>query len=75
MYKGLEPALKEEVREKISLFQNEKNHSILKVHKLHGGFKNYYSFSVNYKIRVVFKYENKNAVNLLYIGGHDELYR
>ena len=75
MYKGLEPALKVEVKEKISLLQNKDNHSLLKVHKLNGNFKKHYSFSVNYKIRIIFEYENINTVNLLYIGDHDDLYR
>lgn len=75
MYKGLEPTLKEEVKEKIYLFQDSKNHTSLKVHKLHGDLKNCYSFTVNYKIRIVFEYENKNTVNLLYIGNHDDSYR
>jgi len=74
IYKGLEPALKEEVKEKILFFQDAKNHEILKVHKLHGRFKTCYSFSVNYKIRIIFKYENKTAVNLLYVGNHDGVY-
>ncbi len=75
MYKGLHAGLKEEVKEKIKLFADKKNHTILKVHKLKGNLKNTYSFSVNYQIRIVFEYENKKTANLLYIGGHDELYR
>jgi proteic killer suppression protein len=75
MYKGLEPALKEEVREKISLFMNENNHSSLKVHKLKGDLRGCYSFSVNYKFRIIFEYENKKVVNFLSIGSHDGLYR
>jgi plasmid maintenance system killer protein len=75
MYKGLHVGLKTEVREKIDLFRYKKNHILLKVHKLKGSLKNTYSFSVNYQIRVVFEYEDKNTVNLLYIGDHDDLYR
>lgn len=75
MYKGLDSRLKDEIKDKINLFKNSKNHDILKVHKLNGNLKKSYSFSVNYQIRIVFEYENKNTVNLLYVGGHDELYR
>ncbi len=74
MYKGLEPALKEEIKEKISLFQYEKNHPVMKVHKLHGRFRNCYAFTVNFKMRIVFEYENKKTINLLYVGNHDETY-
>lgn len=75
MYKGLPPLLKEEVKDKIQLFQNKENHEKLKVHKLKGGLKNTYAFSINYQIRIVFEYGNKNIVNLLYVGDHDGLYR
>lgn len=74
MYKDLEPALTDEVKDRILSFQNEKNHEKLRVHKLHGEFKKCFAFSVNYKIRIIFEYEDKKTVNLLYIGGHDELY-
>ena len=70
MYKKLEPALKEEVKEKIKLFIDKKNYKRLAVHKLHG-ISNTYSFSVNYKIRIVFEYENPSCANLLYVGDHD----
>lgn len=74
MYKKLDTNLKEEVKEKISLFKNTINHEKLKVHKLKGALENTYSFSVNYKIRVVFEYESKNVANLLFVGDHDEVY-
>ncbi len=74
MYKRLEPALKEEVKSKILLFQYKKNHLALKVHKLKGILENTHSFSVNYKIRIVFEYQTKTAVNLLYVGSHGIVY-
>lgn len=74
MYKRLDPSLKEEVKSKISLFQSGGEHASLKVHKLKGALENTYAFSVNYKIRIVFEYENKTTVNLLYVGAHDEVY-
>ena len=74
MYKELPSSLKDEVKDKISLFRNKENHQKLKVHKLHGDMKSFFAFSVNYKIRIVFEYENKKTVNLLYVGGHNEVY-
>lgn len=77
-YKGLEPALKDEVKEKIEQFRHVKNHTALKVHKLHGRLKHVYSFTVNYKIRIVFEYANegrdKKKAFLLYVGAHDGAY-
>jgi mRNA-degrading endonuclease YafQ of YafQ-DinJ toxin-antitoxin module len=70
-YNKLEPSLQIEVQEKIKLFQDERNHKSLKVHKLHGRFSDSYSFSVNYKDRVVFEYLSKNEVALLCVGDHD----
>ncbi len=70
-FKILEEDLQEEVIEKIELFKNLKKHEQLKVHKLKGRLKDRYSFSVNYKIRIVFQYLSKGKVVLLAIGSHD----
>ena len=67
----LEVALQDEVMEKIELFKDEKNHKYLKVHKLHGVLSGRYSFSVNYKTRIVFSYLSKNEAVLLAVGDHD----
>ncbi len=71
--KHLEKDLFSEVLEKIELFKNEKNHPFLKVHKLHGRLSGFYSFSVDYKNRVVFEYapKNKKEVWLHFVGDHD----
>ena len=73
MYKKLADELKEEVKEKVSLFTDESNHTKLKVHKLKGRLEGRYSFSVNYKIRIVFIYTSKKPkeATLLAIGDHD----
>ena len=67
----LENDLADEVVEKIELFKNRKNHKLLKVHKLHGPLSGKWSFSVNYKARIVFEYDSKDEVALLKIGDHD----
>jgi len=76
-YKKLPVALKVEVKHKIKEFRNPENHISLKVHILTGRLKNTYSFSVNYKIRIIFEYadkgKNKNIAYLLYVGSHDEV--
>ncbi|MFA6515171.1 MAG: hypothetical protein WCT42_02820 [Candidatus Paceibacterota bacterium] len=70
-YNKLDKGLQEEVLEKIELLKDKNNHTLLKVHKLHGRFKENYSFYVNYKIRIVFVWENSEEVILLAIGDHD----
>lgn len=73
MYKKLPIDLREEVREKISLFKDQKNHHSLKVHKLGGRLKGRFSFYVNYKFRIVFTYTSRKPkeATLMAIGDHD----
>lgn len=70
--KKLPHKLQEEAIEKIDLFRDPLSHKNLKVHKLKGMLRGRYSFSVNYKTRIVFRYveKPKNAV-LLAIGDHN----
>ena len=56
--KKLEKDLQEEVYSKINLFEENENHEILKLHKLKGILSDKYSFSINYKYRVIL-YKNK----------------
>jgi len=66
-----EPDFQSFVLERIAEFEDVANHKRLKVHKLHGQFVKFYSFSVNYKTRIVFEYVSKTEVALLAIGDHD----
>ena len=59
------------LKEKIRLLHHRERHRSLKVHKLHGRFSNYYSFSLNYKMRVVFTFQYDNEIILYYVGDHD----
>lgn len=71
LYNKLECSLQDEIKEKIVLFKDLENHRSLKVHKLHGRFRDCYSFSVNYKFRIVFEYLNKTTASLMTVGDHD----
>jgi mRNA-degrading endonuclease YafQ of YafQ-DinJ toxin-antitoxin module len=68
--KQLPQALQEEVIEKVELFKKRNNYRQLKVHKLKGRLAGRYSFSVNYKIRIVFNYKTKEVAALLAVGSH-----
>jgi len=71
-FKKSNKRLFEEIIEKVELFKNTDNHKALKVHKLHGRMRMWYGFSVNYKIRVVFKYgKKKTEASLLDVDDHD----
>ena len=73
MLKQLPERLRDEAIEKIELFHNPEHHARLKGHKLRGRLLGRYSFSVNYKTRIVFRYlktEPREAL-LTAIGDHD----
>ncbi|MEK7546135.1 MAG: type II toxin-antitoxin system mRNA interferase toxin, RelE/StbE family [Patescibacteria group bacterium] len=72
MFKALPEALQDEVIEKIEVFKDSANHKALKVHKLSGRLKDRYSFSVNYKTRIVFTHLNREhrEACLLAVGDH-----
>lgn len=71
-FNKLSPALQEEIEEKIELFKNRRNHHQLRVHKLHGEYVGCWSFSVNYRFRVMFAYVGKDKSNtvLVSVGDH-----
>lgn len=73
-YKCLPTDLKEEVHEKIERFKKNPLDRSLKVHKLKGRLKGYWSFSVNYRFRIVFQLDDKKTAALLRVGDHD-IYR
>jgi plasmid maintenance system killer protein len=67
----LPTALQEEVVARVSLFKDRQGHEGLRVHKLHGPLAGRYSFSVNYKYRIVFVWTSAEQVTLLAVGDHD----
>ncbi len=69
--KKLPPLLQQEAKEKIQLFKENPEHPYLKAHKLKGKLKGFWSFSVNYKDRIIFQHEGKEKIALIAIGDHD----
>ena len=69
-YKKLPPALQMEVKERVALFAAHPEHPSLRVHKLKGPLLKKWSFSVNYRYRIVFSYENKSSAILYDVGDH-----
>jgi mRNA-degrading endonuclease YafQ of YafQ-DinJ toxin-antitoxin module len=67
----LPAALQYEALERVEQFKNPAHHHPLRVHKLHGALKGFYSFSVTYSHRIVFQYESKTMAVLVAIGDHD----
>ena len=61
-------------QKKLKLFRQDPFYPSLKTHKLSGKMKNYYSFSITYSYRVLFKFSDKNSALLVNIGTH-EIYK
>lgn len=70
-FKKLPTSIQTEAKEKIELLRDPANHQSLRAHKLKGKLKQFYSFSITYKHRVVFAYEGNQAMVLIAIGTHD----
>ena len=71
-YNRLPSLLQQEIEEKVTLFKDRSNHARLRVHKLQGRYAECWSFSVNYRFRIVFVYvgKGKNTVSLIAVGDH-----
>lgn len=68
--KKIKGELKEEILNRVEMLANESNHEMLRVHKLKGRLKDRYSFSIDYKHRIVFVYLDEYTIYLLNFGGH-----
>ena len=70
-YKKLTPELKNLVEERTKLFIVNPFDSKLKTHKLNGKFADYWGFSIDFKIRVLFRFENSDIAEFYRVGDHD----
>ncbi len=62
------------IRKKLRLFLQEPASSQLKTHKLKGKLEGYWSFSINYHLRILFEFIDDESVGLIDIGTH-EIYK
>lgn len=69
-YKKLPKEIKLLAEEKEKIFRKKPFNSILDTHKLHGRFKDFWSFSIDFKYRIVFEFRENNAVYFYSIGDH-----
>lgn len=61
-------------KEKVALFLQDPYHPQLRTHKLRGILKDFYSFSIDYDLRVIFYFLSDNEVIFENLGSHDEVY-
>jgi len=71
LYYKLSDQLKSLIEEKTNIFNKNPFDAQLKTHKLHGKFDGFYSFSVNYEIRIIFEIIEINTAMFYLIGRHD----
>lgn len=68
--KKLAPRLQEITFKKIELFRDRSNHPRLKVHKLHGEYRDFFGFSIDRKNRIMFEWISGEEALLHTVGGH-----
>jgi len=73
-FKKLPSKVQKEFAKRIELFISERNHQLLKTHKLSGNLKDLWSFNVTADIRVIFDDSHDEVVLLVAIGSHSQLY-
>lgn len=66
--------LKKHFFESLHVFMNDPFDAKLRTHKLSGKLDGLYSFRVDYDIRIVFYFADKDKAVFLDIGTHDEVY-
>ncbi len=69
-YKRLPDNIKDKAEKAEHIFRINPFNSALKTHKLTGKFKNFYSFSIDYKYRIIFEFEDRNTVYFHSVGDH-----
>ncbi|MFH1325982.1 MAG: type II toxin-antitoxin system mRNA interferase toxin, RelE/StbE family [Candidatus Falkowbacteria bacterium] len=69
-YKRLLDCVKDKAEKAEQLFRANPFYPALKIHKLTGKFKNFYSFSIDYKYRIIFEFEDRNTVYFHSVGDH-----
>lgn len=72
--KRINEAQRQNFKKKFEIFQENIFDSRLKTHKLKGNLSNYYSFSISYYERIVFKILEDGGIYLIEIGDHDVCY-
>lgn len=71
-YKKLPKKIKKKAKEKEKIFKEDVSDSRLETHKLKGRFKGYWSFSIDSKNRIIFRFakESKDTVYFCFVGDH-----
>ena len=71
---GKYASAREKIEKAITRFINDPFRPSLKTHKLTGKLKQYWSFSVDFHIRILFEFIDKETVGFIDMGTH-EIYK
>ena len=70
-YQKLPNNIKELAKLREKIFKEDPFDKRLKTHKLHGNMSSFWTFSINLKHRIIFKFASKDIVDFYYVGDHD----
>jgi addiction module RelE/StbE family toxin len=70
-YRRLPSKIRMLAEKKEKMFLNDPHNPSLKTHALTGKLLGWWSFSINYQYRILFRFEDKNTAWFLEIGTHD----
>ncbi len=70
-YKKLPSEIKRLAEEREMVFRNNPLHPSLKTHKLRGKWEEFWSFSIDYRNRIIFEFGEKGLVFFHSVGDHD----
>ena len=73
-YKKLPKEIQLLAEEKERIFRKNPFNPALDTHKLHGRFKDFWSFSVDFKYRIVFEF-GENEIIYFYLTGDHSVYK
>lgn len=70
-YKKLPNKIKLLAEKKEIVFRKNPFEQNLDTHKLHGRLKDFWSFSVGFKYRIIFEFAEKDSIHFHSVGNHD----
>lgn len=73
-YQSLDVQIRKKAEKRESVFRKNPFGAVLKTHKLQGKLREFYSFSIDNKFRIVFKLVDRSKAVFLDVGDHD-MYR
>lgn len=75
-YENLPQEIREKAAQRENLFRENPFHPLLETHRLHGKYKHYWAFSIDYTHRIMFQFLDATKTNVAFINvGAHEIYK